>query len=374
MTANPRAPATFHPHCIAVAPSRRVRGALILLAGFIGAPPAVAVDEEEESVRLYRTREEQRETGLQHELTSWLTVSSLIEAEGTRERISADGVANTRRSESNATLQFGAVAEPLEYLKAELLLEYETDVDKLRADEYFVTAQWRAFELEVGKLYLPLGEYFSRFVTGPLIEFGETRDTAATLAYEISDRLDVSASVYQGVARDTDGGGDIDGTLALESWPREDWSFGLSLQTDLADSDERLLADENNRFERKVPALSGYLLWVGSNSEVTFEALGALRSFREFESDRDQPVAWNVEVALFPHPKFDLAFRIEGSRELEDAPRTQFGAAVTFLLHRNATLTLELLRANFDGDLAADDDDNPLSHAYRVGAQLSVIF
>ncbi|MDH3640010.1 MAG: hypothetical protein OES09_16330, partial [Gammaproteobacteria bacterium] len=330
---------------------------------------------EEESVRLYRTREEQREAGLQRQLTSWLTASSLFEAEGSKERISVDDAQNIHRSDSAATLQLGLVATPLEHIKAEVVLEYDTDVDKLKADEYLIAAELGAWELAVGKQYLPLGEYFSRFVSGPLLEFGETRDTAATVTYEFSDRLDFSVSVYQGVAREVDStGSDLDGTLALEAWPREDLSFGISFQTDLADSDERFLADQNNRFIRKVPGLSGYLIWIGDKFEVTFETLGATRSFRELESDRDQPLAWNLEVALFLYPKFDLALRIEGSEELEDAPHTQFGAAVTFLLHRNATLTMELLHARFDGDLAADDDDNPFSHASRIGAQLSLAF
>ncbi|MDH3279921.1 MAG: LbtU family siderophore porin [Gammaproteobacteria bacterium] len=352
--------------------SRQAAG--LVLAASLGMP-APAPASEENSVRLYRTREEQREAGLARQLAPWLTASSLFEAEGSKQRISVDDARHVSRSESTASLQLGLAATPLESLKAELVLEYDTDVDKLRADEYIVAVQLGDWELAVGKQYLPLGEYFSRFVSGPILEFGETRDTAATLAYDFSDRLDASVSLYQGVAREVDStGSDLDWTFALEAWPRADLSFGISFQTDLADSDERLLADQDNRFVRKVPGLSGYLLWIGEHVEVTFEALAATRSFREFESDRDQPSAWNLELALFVHPKVDLALRIEGSRELEDAPRTQFGAAATFLLHRNATLTLELLHARFDGDLAADDDDNPFSHSNRIGALLSVAF
>ncbi len=347
---------------------------IALLAPVLSVPPSSAASEED-SVRLYRTREEQREAGLARQLTPWLSATTLLEAETGRERVAVDDARNFWRHESNASLQIGLEATPTAWLKGESVLEYDTDVDKLRADEYILAAEWGAWELAVGKMYLPFGEFFSRFVTGPVLEFGETRDTAATLAYDFSDRFDVSISVYQGVAREVDGAGrELDWTFALEAWPDQDLSIGLSLQTDLADSDERLLADQDNRFVRKVPGLSGYLLWIGDGFEVTFEALGATRSFREFESDRDRPVAWNLELGLFLHPKLELALRIEGSRKLEDAPRTQYGAAATLLLHRNTTLTLELLHARFDGNLATDDDDNSFSHSNSVGALLSLAF
>lgn len=69
----------------------------------------------------------------------------------------------------------------------------------------------------------------------------------------------------------------------------------------------------------------------------------------------------------------ELALRVEGSRELKE-PHLRYGTAVTFLLHRYATLTIEYLRGRFRDDLATDDEGNLLDDVDRVGAQLSLAF
>lgn len=136
----------------------------------------------------------------------------------------------------------------------------------------------------------------------------------------------------------------------------------------------RLLEDENNRFARKVPGLSGYLVWVGNRFDITVEFVAAERSFAEFETDRNQPLAWNFELAVNANPKLDIAFRVEGSQELAGFPTTQYGLATNLSLHPRATLTFELLRGKFTNNLAIDDDDNPFNNVTTVGAQLSVAF
>ncbi len=348
----------------------------VVLIGTVSMPPLLAETVEDESVRLYRTRAEKREAGLHRQLTPWLTLSGLVELEWNKDRFSVARNADVIRQEDQAlTVQVGLIATPLEGVNAELVLEYDTDTDRVKTEEFIIGAESDPWELVVGKQYLPFGEYFSRFVTGPIIELGETRDTAATLTHDFSDRLDLSMSVYQGVAGELDRNNrGLDWTLAMEAWPQQNLALGLSYQTDLADADSRLLADNDNRFIRKVPGLSGYILWIDDNFELTFEALGTTRSFIEFETDRDQPWAWNLELGLFPHHRFDLALRVEGSRELEDEPHLQYGAAVTFLLHRYVTLTFEYLHGHFRDDLATDVDDNPLDDVNRFGAQLSVAF
>ncbi len=351
------------------------RGTLSVFLAAALCATAVA-SEHEDSVRLYRTREEQREAGLHRELTPWLRASGLAELEWVRDRVTVEKKDNNiRDTDRSATLQLGLVASASEKLQSELVVEYDTDVDELEIDEFTGTLELEPWELSIGRQYLPFGEYFSRFVSGPLLEFGEIRDTAATLAYGFDDRLDLSLSVYRGIAKKLDSGSrGTDWTLALETWAREDLALGLSYQSNLADADSRPLADYDNRFARRVPGLSGYVLYVGDRFEATVEALGAARSFAELESDRNRPTAWNLELALFLHPRFDLAFRVEGSRELEDEPRLQWGAAVTVLLHRSTTITLEILHARFRDDLAADDDDNAFEHRNRIGAQLSIGF
>lgn len=353
---------------------RRILSAVLI--GTVSIPPSSAETVDDESVRLYRTRAEKREAGLHRQLTPWLTLSGLVELDWNKDRFAVAGNTDGIRQQDEAmTVQLGLIATPLESVNTELILEYDTDTDRVKTEEFTFALESDSWEFAAGKQYLPLGEYFSRFVTGPLIEFGETRDTAATLSYDFRDRLGLSMSVYHGAAGELDRNNrGLDWTFAMEAWPQRNLALGLSYQTDLADADSRLLADHDNRFVRKVPVLSGYVLWVKEHFELTFEALGATRPFIEFDADRDQPRAWNLELALFPHRQLDLALRIEGSRELEDEPHLQYGAAVTFLLHRYATLTLEYLHGRFHDDLATDDDGNPLDDVDRVGAQLSIAF
>ncbi|MEW8469430.1 MAG: hypothetical protein AB2637_12935, partial [Candidatus Thiodiazotropha sp.] len=74
--------------------------------------PEADAAEDVEAPRIYRTREEQREAGLQTEITPWLTLSGLLEGEIETERfIPQDrGPALKARSDS-ATLQLGLLVD-----------------------------------------------------------------------------------------------------------------------------------------------------------------------------------------------------------------------------------------------------------------------
>ena len=297
--------------------------------------PAAAGSEEEEvleeeargegQVRLYRTRSERREAGLQHQLAPWLTFSGLAELEAIGETFSVeDQPENVRDSESVAAIQLGLIATPLDWLEGELVPEDDSQGDKIFVEEATISADVGDWELLAGKQYLPFGQYFSSFITGPILELGETQETAATLTYDFEDRIEFSASIYEGVARRSDESDNgIDWAFALSGVIHERLGVGVSYLTDLGDAGGRLLEDVDNRFVRKVPGLSAYAIWIGDGFETTFEITGAQRSFEELDSDRDQPLAWNVELALFIHPKAELDFRLEGSRQIEGFPKIQ---------------------------------------------------
>ena len=59
--------------------------------------------------------------------------------------------------------------------------------------------------------------------------------------------------------------------------------------------------------------------------EITAEFLLAAESFNEFEDNVNQPSAYNLEVAYFSTPSMQIAFCYEGSTELVEAPKNQFG-------------------------------------------------
>jgi hypothetical protein len=354
----------------------------VSLGGILPSPAAAAAPDEEAlgdtaTLRLYRTREEQREVGLKRRITPWLTASGLAEAEVLYQDLDAkQGRSDDTGRDTSAAVQLGLVATPWNFSKGELILEYDSDADRLQADEALLALETGAWELALGKQYLPFGVYFSNFVSGPLVEFGETRAReAAILAYGPSDDVDLSLFAYRGRARsEGNNAGRWDWGLAAEFWLDQAWSFGLSYQSDLADADSRLLEDDNDRYQRQVSGVSAYLLWAGDQFELTLEGLAATGSFQELDNDRDRPRAWNAELAYIGYSSFDIALRLEGSRELEDQPRYQFGPAATWRMGRRASLTVEYLHGEYSGDLATNAEDQPYDHVDRIGATLSLAF
>ena len=334
--------------------------------------------EEFPTTRIYQTREEQREAGLKREITPWLTLSGLAEAELSYDDFdSKQGRAESSGRDDSATLQLGLILSPLDFAEAEIMLEYDTDKDKIEADEAYISIDAEPWELALGKQYTPFGVYFSNFVSGPLVEFGETQaDEVATLTFGPGDDLALLATVYRGRARKRGkNSGHWNWALALAHWVNRNWSLGLSYQSDLADADSRPLQDENDRYSKRVSGVSGYLLWVGESYEATLEFLAATGSFEELDRDRNQPWAWNMELVHFvPGTNFELAFRVEGSRELEDEPGLQFGPAVTWRIGKHASLTLEYLHGEFKDGLATNDEDEPYDHVDHIGGQLTIEF
>ncbi|MCU7935090.1 MAG: LbtU family siderophore porin [Candidatus Thiodiazotropha sp. (ex Dulcina madagascariensis)] len=354
--------------------------------GVVTASAGEAVDVEDEQgmssepSRIYRTREEQREAGLKREITPWLTLSSLLEGEVLFDEFDTrETHPDIKASEDSASLQLGLVADLFEWAEAEVIVEYETDVDKFVTEEAFVTLEHDPWELILGKQFTPFGVYYSHFVSGPLIEFGETQARkVATLSYGPSDRLDLSIAVYRGRARELGKDSQAwDWAVALESWPGENWSFGVSYQSDLADADERLLEEVDDRYAESVSGVSGYLLLVGDQFEFSLEVLAATDIFRELDRDRNRPSAWNAELVHFmPGSDFELAFRLEGSRELEEAPKYRYGLALTRYEGKHASLTLEYLHGQFEEGFHAIEieDEIPIAHVNSIGAKVIIEF
>ena len=78
------------------------------------------------------------------------------------------------------------------------------------------------------------------------------------------------------------------------------------------------------------------------NFETSIEWLQSLDSFSELDADRDQPSAWNLEMALYLNDIYEIGLRLEGSKELEDAAERQAGIAMTIHAIKNMTVTIDL--------------------------------
>ena len=333
-------------------------------------------EEAPEQVRVYKTPQERREAGLKYELSDWLAVSGLVEFEYLYQRSSLyDASGHTSGDDFSKTLQADLELTPWSWVKGELLYEYDDAANRHTLDEAYAAFEAGHFELAVGRQYVPFGVYYSHFVSGPILEFGETRDRGMTLSYGPDDRLDASAFVYQGRADKTGSDGDsLDWGFAVEGSPNEIGSFGISYLSDLADSKEGFLRDSNDRYENGVSGLSANAIAGFDPFEITAEFVRALGTFSELEADRNRPRAWNVELAYYPRNDFEWSLRLEGSNEVEDAPHLRGGAAVSWRFLKKASLTLEYLRATFKRGLGESSGDRELHKANQFGGQVTIDF
>lgn len=329
---------------------------------------------ENDTDRRYITREERRDEAPEHEITEWLSWAALAEAEYVDTRFDTfEQASGTRNRDAGWTVEALLLAEPLSWLAGELVFEYDSFSDDIVLDEAFVAAEIGDFELEFGRLFLPFGVYLTHFATGPLLEFGDTRGRGAILSYGADDWLGVSAFVYQGQAnKRTRSGRGLDWGLALQVAASDFSTLGLSYISDLADSDEEFLDDSNNRFAARVAGLSGYLILGFGPVEFTAEFVSALGSFEELDDDRDQPRAWNTELAYYPRDAVGLALRYEHSSEFEDAPRRQGGLALLLQPLDGLFLTLEYLVGDYRRGFAPDDEDRDLDTVHRFGALITL--
>lgn len=351
---------------------------VLLSPAFALAAENLVTDDTAVPARIYTTQEERRGAGLEHRITEALTLSALAELEYRDGRYRQFGSSYRNAAHDfSKTLQLGLNLKPRPSVKAELIYEYQVDTmsERHRIDEAMLAFEGRNLELEVGRLNLPFGAYLSHFASGPLLDFGETRGDAAVLSYKAHDRLDLSAFWYQGRTEKL-GANDSnrDFGLALESLPFPFLKFGMSYLSDLADSKERLLRGSDNRYQRRVDAVSVYAVGDFDRFEASAEFVGALGSFTELDADRNRPRAWNLELSFFPVRNLEVSLRFEASKELEGAPRRQSGLAFAWRVKKNASLTVEYLSGSFQRGFAQDSSGSDIDRIERFGTQFGLAF
>ena len=351
-----------------------IRYCLLIAAALILIPRALhAEDDPEDKARIYTTREERREAGQDHRLSAWLSASDLIEVEAGREWVAlSDPEPDTRERDLSSTLDLGVLAAPSSWIKGEAIFElehaFEGEAPLVTMDEGTVSLLHGQFELEAGRLYVPFGEYFSHFATGPLLEFGETRGNGADLSFTPHERLDLSVFAYDGKAEPVTGGTtNVNGGVAVAGSPFMNWNIGASYLSDLADAKDGLLRDFDDRYRSRVDAISAYTVVGRGQFEVTAEMVRALKAFEELPADRNQPFAWNVELAFFPEGAVDAAVRVEGSQELEEAPRLMGGLALSWRPLRAVSTTVEYLHGTYDASVSERTSGG------RFGMQVSFV-
>ncbi|MCB1906912.1 MAG: hypothetical protein KDH15_06050 [Rhodocyclaceae bacterium] len=355
---------------------RRAIGTLALSA--LGTHFSIPASAQERAVRApaqtYTTPAERRETGRSRSLTPWLSATALLETEFQRRRIRASPGGITSRSwDATTSLQLGLVAAPSPAIQAELVLQYESEATRPEADEAILTLSQEEWEFEAGRMFTPLGQYFSHFPSGPLLEFGETRAEGVAVAYAPSDMLEFKLMRYAGRARPAGAGRwSLDWAAAVEGRFGGGWRLGASYQSDLADAADGLPEEVGRRHARRVAAAAAFVRWTDERFDVTAELLSALRAFPELAPDRDRPRAWNLEFARFVGARWLGAVRFEGSHELEEAPRRRWGIVASWLPDPRVAISIEYLNGQVPGERPVSEEARPDTRIHQVGIRISL--
>jgi hypothetical protein len=322
-----------------------------------------------------RRVEEKLEQKQERVLAKWadkITLSGLIEAEGYYEDYDYDTPAEKDEDSSDitlATVELGIDVDIIKHVKGHLLFLWEEDdTEPVDVDEGYITLDGEdvvPLYLNVGKLYVPFGNFESHFISDPLtLELGETRESALTVGY-VNECMDLSVSAFNGDIDETGEDNHIETYVAAASFsvPEEVISNfgitgGVSYISNIADSDS--LQDEIDSDTGIRDYVDGFNAFLSVSFMDKFflecEYLGALDEFKANELSFDggkkfQPETWNFEFAYAATDRLEVAVKYEGGDDLADfLPEDQYGAAVTYGLFENTSLALEYLHGKFEND------------------------
>lgn len=335
---------------------------------------------EQAQAKFYQNSEQRREVGAGRRLTDWLRVASLIELEKEYVENNFDHrVRSVENTQPQLTAEFAAQIAFSDWLNAELAYEFnyefEKDQRQFSWDEVLLEARSERVDTKLGRLYLPFGEYYSRFITSPMLEFGETRSDGLLIDIELSDMLEVSTYAFESTVDRLDDSSNIDWGSSVEfNAENELFKLGIGYLSDLAESDEGFLLDVNRQYSKQVSAWNAYAAYHWNRFNLTAEFVRANNAFGELEGNANKPIAYNTEITYQPIPGFQLAFRYEWSEELSDQPERQYGLALAWQPGKHLTVALDYLYGDFQDDFVLDDDDNQQRNRQLTAIQIGLEF
>jgi len=325
-----------------------------------------------ERVRRIEEKMEQKQEGVLAKWADKITLSGVIEAEAYYEDYDYDDRAENDYDSSDitlATVELGVDVDIVKHVKGHVLFLWEEDdTEPVDVDEGFITLDGEdvvPLYLNVGKLYVPFGNFESHFISDPVtLELGETRESALTVGY-VNEWMDVSVSAFNGDIDEIGEDNHIETYVAAASFsvPQELISnfgiaAGVSYISNIGDSDS--LQDEIDSDAGIRDYVDGFNVFLSvSYMDKLFlecEYLGALDEFEAGELSFDgrnkfQPKTWNFELAYAATDRVEVAVKYEGGDDLGDfLPEDQYGAVVTYGLFENTSLALEYLHGEFEND------------------------
>ncbi len=257
-----------------------------------------------------------------------------------------------------ATIELALEADINNYTRARLhLLWEENNTEPTEIDEATITfASLHKVELTAGKTYLPFGVFHSHFITDPQThELGEIREHALLLKYRATYFL-FSAAIYDGEIDEHGDSNEINYVASIIVTPHEWLEFGLSYNSDLADSDIELTHAHrlDSSLEETVSGAGAFINLTHKNWGLNLEYIGANKGFNATDLDADgdgkgdRPRAYNIELAYAASERLNIAARLEGNKDFFDRPERQYGACVTLALFKNVSASLEYMHGEYD--------------------------
>jgi len=330
---------------------------VVVAVGFASAHLARSQEAtEEQQAVLYHSPEERRElAGIT--LLEGVTVGTLLEVEAFVGRENGESVSDVVL----ATFELGINAELNELVKGRaLLLWEEDDTEPIDLDEATITlggSDRIPVYLTAGRMYVPFGVFSSHFISDPLVlELGETRESAILAGYGNS-MVEVQAAVFNGDLHEGNDG--INNVVASATvTPVDGVRFGGFWISDIGESDV-LQELAEGRFEEADPAVHEEVHGVGAflHAEVwklalDVEYITATKDFASglFGDEALCPAAWNAELAFHSGARWEIAAKAEGSDDFPEFPETQCGVAGSVAITDSATLAVEFLHGEYEGE------------------------
>lgn len=331
-----------------------------------------------------RTVEEKVETpervdGLAAELRRRVSINGLIEAEAfQRKGYGRDAADNpVRIKESDLTLATVALdfhAELTDWAGTHILLLWEEPAAKpVDVDEAVISLgnpEKFPLALNVGKLYVPFGDYGSFMIQDPLtLELGETNETAVQIAFEQAGFYS-SVYAFNGEVDEAGRADTINNFGASAGYVIERDGFGLNFGVDylnnLADSDGITSALEDAAIN--IASLNDYLAGLGAHLHLNYgpftfhsEYIAALDNFAagelEFRERGAKPRAWHLEAGYTRkffgrETTFALGYQVTDEAVALSLPEKRYMAAMKAALAGGLSWTLELIH---DLDYSLDE-------------------
>ncbi len=334
------------------------------------------------TVKIYSTPEERREAAAKTQITSWLRFGGVMDLEKEWQTNNFKrGIKSVDNPDTELAIELGFELTWFDWLEAEILFAIEETGSRhyQEVDEGYVGLDLDDFGVKVGWLYLPFGEFYSHFVSGPLIELGQTRGAAIIVDYSFWEPLEISGYTFDSKVN----------KQRSNSKYQFDWGIGAEFVSDdetvrigggyisdLGEGDGEFFFDFNDKYRQRVPGWVVHGLFALPPLEFTGELLRATKSIKENDSNVDKPLAYNLELTYYPSqlPWIQFAIRYEHSIELQDEPQSIYGIATSIRPLDNLSLSFEYLRGDFKKNFSFDDNDNEQTSYDLFAIQASLLF